>query len=87
MYKGEGKGRVDLTQPPHMRLTRPPHGRQLSLFIYTGYVPGNGHSVNLVSTVFNDMLYMFFNEDRIGLSVSSLKDDHDNKILTVWVML
>jgi hypothetical protein len=51
MYKGEGKGRVDLTQPPHMRLTRHPHGRQLSLFIYTGYVPGNGHSVNLVSTV------------------------------------
>lgn len=56
MYKGEGKGRVDLTRPPHMRLTRHPYGRQLSLFIYTRYVPGNGHSVNLVSNSVNVML-------------------------------
>ena len=55
MYKGEGKGRVDLTRPPHMRLTRLP-SRQLSLFIYTRYVPGNGHSVNLVSNLFYVML-------------------------------
>lgn len=33
MYKGEGKGRVDLTRPPHMRLTRLQVDNSVSLLI------------------------------------------------------